>query len=379
VHALEEIGDLMVIVSEYVEGPTLAEVVATEGPLSGRRWIEMARALAEALAAAHHAHVIHRDVKASNIVLGRDGLRLVDFGIALGQGSGGDTRLTHAGRFIGTPLAQAPEQLEGGPASALSDQYAFGLVLYEAACGQLPFGEGTVAGIWARMLRDDPAPLSARAPQLDPAAVEIVHRCLARRPDDRFASMQDVVAALSVLREGEAIGDGVMRDRGSETGNQRRTSTAPDAGVAENVSVRPSTDAGQDDGLVDLHHAITALLYVALIWPGWLVAGALPRGGRPLAYIALVCTAAVATSLRLHLWFSIRHYPAHVAATRHRLWPVLTVIDVVYALMLGALALNAASDRLVPAVVTAGLAVCLAMASLVIEPATRRATMTPPQ
>lgn len=106
------------------------------------------------------------------------------------------------------------------------------------------------------------------------------------------------------------------------------------------------------------------------------MAGTLPTGWRAPAYLALVCMAAIASSLRLHLWFSARHYPQHVAATRHRLWPVLTAVDVVYALMLAAMALRAADVRLVPAVVTAGLAVCLAMASLVIEPATRRATFS---
>jgi len=124
----------------------------------------------------------------------------------------------------------------------------------------------------------------------------------------------------------------------------------------------------------DIHHAVTPTLYITLLWPGWLVAITLPTVRRALAHVALVCMAAVATSLRLHLWFSARHYPRHVAATRHRWWPLLTGIDVVYAAVLGGMALWAADARLVPAVITAGLAVCLAMASLVIEPATRRAS-----
>jgi hypothetical protein len=92
-----------------------------------------------------------------------------------------------------------------------------------------------------------------------------------------------------------------------------------------------------------------------------------------MGHVALVCLAAIATSLRLHLWFSARHYPHPVAALRRRWWPVATVLDVIYAGLLGAMALAAAEARIVPAVVTAGLAVCLLMASLVIEPATRRA------
>ena len=124
----------------------------------------------------------------------------------------------------------------------------------------------------------------------------------------------------------------------------------------------------------DVHQAVTATLYVGLLWPGWLVASTLSGRWRVTAHLALVCLAAVATSLRLHLWFSARHYPDPIAATRRSWWPVATGIDVLYAGLLGGMALAAADVRLVAAVVTAGLAVCLLMASLVIEPATRRAT-----
>ena len=125
---------------------------------------------------------------------------------------------------------------------------------------------------------------------------------------------------------------------------------------------------------LDIHHAVTTAVYIALLWPGWLVAGALPPRWKAVAHLAIVCIAAIATSLRLHLWFSARHYPEPVAAPRHRWWPVLTSVDVVYGGLLGWMAILAADVRLIPAVVTAGLAVCLVMASLVIEPATRRAT-----
>lgn len=350
VHALEEIGDVPVIVSEYVEGPTLAQVLADEGPLPPTRWRLVARSLADALAAAHAAQVIHRDVKSSNVVLGRDGLRLVDFGIALGQANGGDTRMTRAGQMAGTPLAQAPEQLEGGQATPLSDQYAFGLVLYEAACGRLPFGDGPIAGVWARMLRDEPIPLSAQAPHLDVADVLLVHRCLSRRPEDRFSSMQAVADALA--NPGVTTADGIGAVRPA---------------VARETALR----------WWEVHHAVTAALYVVLLWPGWIVASTLPAGWRGLAHLSLICIAAVVTSLRLHLWFSTRHYPPHVANARHRLWPILTLVDVLYAALLGAMALYAADARIVPAVITAGLAVCLVMASLVIEPATRGAASRP--
>lgn len=348
VHALEELGPALAIVAEYVAGPTLRELIAEQGPLPRDRWIAVAIALAEALAAAHAAGVVHRDVKAGNIVMGADGLRLVDFGIALAEAHGAETRVTQAGQFTGTPLALAPEQLDGGPATPLSDQFAYGLVLYEAASGRLPFGDGPIAAVWARMLRDEPTPLAPLAPQLTAADVVVVHRCLARRPEDRFASMRAVVDALR--------GDGPLL-RTSMT--QRAT---------------PGRRRWHD-----VHHAATAVLYVAMLWPGWLIVATLSDRWRAGSHVGLVCCAAMATSLRLHLWFSARQYPEAIASGRRRLWPLLAAIDVAYAVLLLVVAISAADVRLVPAVISAGLAMCLLVASLVIEPATRRAEVLPPK
>ena len=118
---------------------------------------------------------------------------------------------------------------------------------------------------------------------------------------------------------------------------------------------------------------MTARLYTALLWPGWLVVATLPDRWRSSLISGSCRLAAAPTSLRLHLWFSARHYPDPVAATRRAWWPVATGLDVLYAARSVALALAAADVRLVAAVITAGLAVCLLVASLVIEPATRRA------
>ncbi|MCC6164261.1 MAG: serine/threonine protein kinase [Acidobacteria bacterium] len=342
VHALEEVDDLLVIVAEYVEGPSLAEVIAAQGPLSRERWHAAACDLAEALAAAHAAHVVHRDVKTGNVVLGEDGIRLVDFGIALADADA-SARLTLVGQ-AGTPLAQAPEQLDGGDATPLSDQFSYGVLLYEAASARVPFGDGPIASVWARMLRDAPAPL--RAPQLTAAQIALVHRCLSRQPEDRFPSMHAIADAL----------DAALRD--------------------ESTPVVESERASWSSRWLGVHHAATAALYIAMLWPGWLVAAAVPRPWRAWAHIALICLAAVATSVRLHLWFSARQYPRHIADARVRLWPLLTGVDVLYALLVAGMALAAADLTLVPSVCAAGLSVCLAVASLVIEPATRRAAMS---
>jgi serine/threonine protein kinase len=359
VHALEEVGPSLAIVAEYVAGPTLQQVIAEEGPLPLDAWRAVAVALADALAAAHATSVIHRDVKTSNIVMGADGLRLVDFGIALADVDGAETRVTQPGQFAGTPLALAPEQLEGSPATPLSDQFAFGLVLYEAASGRLPFGEGPIAAVWARMLRDEPTPLASLAPQLTIDDVALVHRCLARRPEDRFGSMRDVSEALAALPP-------------ARTTDPACAATSPHARGPARES---HADVSASRRWLDVHQAATAAMYVGLLWPGWLIATTLPLRWRAVTHLALVCLAAIATSLRLHLWFSVRQYPQAIASDRRRLWPVLTAIDVVYAVLLLVVAIAAADVRLVPSVVAAGLAMCLLVASLVIEPATRQASL----
>ncbi|MBA2353062.1 MAG: hypothetical protein H0V80_00185, partial [Acidobacteria bacterium] len=125
---------------------------------------------------------------------------------------------------------------------------------------------------------------------------------------------------------------------------------------------------------LDVHHAVTAMVYVAMLWPGWLVADALPGRWRGAAHLALVSIAACASSLRLHLWFSGRHYPSQLAWRRRRLRPAVVVVDVLYAVLLATMAVLAADTRVVAAVVCAGLAVCLLVASLLIEPATQEAS-----
>ena len=360
VHALEEIGPSLAIVAEYVAGSTLQQVIADEGPLPRDRWRGVAAALADALTAAHASSVVHRDVKTSNIVMGADGLRLVDFGIALAEAGGAETRVTQPGQLTGTPLAMAPEQLEGGAATPLTDQFAFGLVLYEAASGRLPFGDGPIAAVWARMLRDEPTPLTALAPQLTSEDAALVHRCLARRPEGRFASMRHVSEAIAALPRGGATGGALA---------------APAASSGDGATRPGASVAAAPRRWLDVHQAVTTALYVGLLWPGWLIVSTLPPRWRAVAHLSLVCLVAIATSLRLHLWFSARQYPQAIASDRRRLWPVLTGIDALYAVMLLAVAIAAADVRLVPSVVAAGLAMCLLVGSLVIEPATRRASL----
>ena len=197
VYALEEIGDQIFIASEYLEGRTLREELGV-GPAQRKpRALEIARAIAAALQAAHDRGIVHRDLKPENIILtGNGGVKMLDFGLAqfdvAAQDLASVTRLTDPGVIAGTPPYMAPEQLLGQPTSARTDQFAFGVLLYEMLTGRHPFGSGGLPTTIAKTLAAYPD-----KPEIDNGLWSIINRTLEKNPDDRFPSTKDLVAALS--------------------------------------------------------------------------------------------------------------------------------------------------------------------------------------
>ncbi len=169
-------GETPYIVTRYVPGRTLEQVVTEEGPLSGSRLARLAGGLAEALAAIHAAGVVHRDLKPGNVMLVGGDPVVIDFGIAQALDS---TRLTMTGMFMGTPGYLSPEVIEGQNSTAASDVHAWGATVAFAATARPPFGTGSYETIFYRILngRPDlsgvPAPIAemlAAALRRDPAA-----------------------------------------------------------------------------------------------------------------------------------------------------------------------------------------------------------------
>ena len=173
------------IAMEYVEGETLAELVARRGPLPATEAATLGMQMCAGLAAAHAAGLVHRDVKPQNLLLGADGvLKLGDFGIAAGDEG---TRLTLAGTVLGTAGYLAPEQARGEQVTAAADIYAVGAVLYELLTGE----PSQTAGSLSELGSEDgfrPPDLAARAPGAPAALVAAVTACLSIRPEDRPAS-----------------------------------------------------------------------------------------------------------------------------------------------------------------------------------------------
>ncbi|MET8989676.1 protein kinase [Nonomuraea wenchangensis] len=175
------------VVSEYVDGPSLAERVRERGPLRGGELERLVVGTATALAAIHAAGIVHRDFKPGNVLLGPDGPRVVDFGIARAEGSA-----TLTSGIIGTPAYLAPEQINGTPASAASDVFAWAASMVYAGTGVSPFGADTVPAVLHRVLHAEPD-LSVLPGRLR----ELLAACLSKEPERRPTAQQLMVALVA--------------------------------------------------------------------------------------------------------------------------------------------------------------------------------------
>lgn len=171
-------GEIPYIVTRFVPGPTLAQVVTGHGPLHGQALQRLAHGLAEALAAVHAAGIVHRDLKPGNVMLDGGEPVLIDFGIAY---QAGDAPLTQTGMYLGTPGYLAPEVIEGQRAQAPADVHAWGATVGFAARGQPVFGTGPYEAVFCRILRSD-ATLEGVDGRLYPLVAAALLRQPAQRP-----------------------------------------------------------------------------------------------------------------------------------------------------------------------------------------------------
>jgi serine/threonine protein kinase/Tol biopolymer transport system component len=208
------------LVMECLEGESLAERLR-KGPLSLKESLKIGIEICEALEAAQRAGIVHRDLKPGNVMLTKNGAKLMDFGLAkaavrgAGQAASAPllsaaqtmseatplAPLTSAGMVIGTMQYMAPEQIEGKEADARSDLFALGAVLYEMATGKRPFEGKSQISVASAILEKDPEPMRTLKP-LTPAAFErVVSSCLAKNPEDRFQNAHDVRLDLEWIAE----------------------------------------------------------------------------------------------------------------------------------------------------------------------------------
>jgi hypothetical protein len=344
IYALDEADGHLFIVSEFLDGETLRDELA-RGPLSPDLARATGLAVARGLAAAHARGVVHRDLKPENIVRTRDGaVKILDFGLAQIDGRrsslSSGTQPSDIG-LAGTPAYMAPEQLLGTGTDARTDQFAFGVLLYELFEGRTPFRGDTLPSRVAHILNSDPdVPASGYMPADVWGAVQ---RCLQKSPGDRFPTTDELASALD-----------------------RHGTLAPG---------HPGTAPPSSAPLWwwQFHQVAAFAAYWAMVWPAWHVhQWTSPVFGLHF-FFAVLAAVIGAANLRLHLWFSSRVYPGDLPAQRARLRGSIRAADMALTLLALGAGLTLASDHAEWAALFVGFGLGAALSYLVIEPATSRA------
>ncbi|MEX1276971.1 MAG: protein kinase, partial [Bacteroidota bacterium] len=191
IFGVEDVDGSLFMVMEYVEGGTLRERLPF--PKIDEA-ISIASQIGEALQEAHSKDIVHRDVKADNIMLTAKGqAKVMDFGLAKLKGS---LKLTRTSSTVGTMGYMAPEQIQGGEVDDRSDIFSFGVLLFEILTGKLPFrGEHEAAMVYS-IVNEEPQDISQMLPDLSPIVVNCIQRCLEKDPKDRYQHFDDIVADL---------------------------------------------------------------------------------------------------------------------------------------------------------------------------------------
>jgi hypothetical protein len=343
VYALEELDGDLFIASEYVDGTTLRYQLDSGRRPSPGDLARVAGELAAALAHAHHHGVVHRDLKPDNVMMTSDGrVKILDFGLArLTAPDTAEGPITQPGTVFGTPAYMAPEQLQGGPVEARADVFAFGVLLYEYACGTHPFGAATPLAVAARILESEATPIGERRADVPPAVAAVIDRCLSKAPSDRFDAGAAVARALEL--GGPEHGRGASRRLAAWWRTHQFVAIA-------------------------LYFIASVLCWQIKEWqPGFTTA----------IFVAVAVASTVAGVFRGHLVFTERMNDPRLAGELQRAARVTLLADLLIGLELAAAGLLLASARPVPAVLTMAFGVGIALTRLIVEPSTTAAFMNP--
>jgi eukaryotic-like serine/threonine-protein kinase len=342
IFALEEIEGNLYIASELVRGRTLRDELR-DGPLPPAQLQPVLVAIAEALVVAHQRGIVHRDLKPENIIRRDDGqIKVLDFGIARSPTAESPTatKLTQAGVALGTPGYMAPEQFSGADVDARTDQFAFGVVAWELATGEHPFGTDP-ASVIARMteLMDGRTAGLSRALPL-PGLDRIVRRCMRAAPAQRYASAEALLADLRAL----------------ESSSSRQPMR------------------GDTLWWWQFHQIAIAVVNSLMPVAMWTIRPWIdPRYYGSILFLIALAVATVSVTLRLHLYFTSRVHPSLLVEQRNQSFSAIVFADAVLAvLLLVAASLIAGAHDALSALFLSVAVVVLASLGL-IEPATTRA------
>jgi len=198
IYEVGHIDGLHFIAQEYIRGQNLQQWLGRHGPPDVPHALSIMRQVAAALAKAAEQGVVHRDIKPENIMLTRSGeVKVADFGLArVARREGEAVDLTQIGVTMGTPLYMSPEQVEGRPLDCRSDIYSFGVTCYQMLAGAPPFTGETALGVAVQHLKKEPPPLEDLRSDLPAALCRLIHKMLAKAPDDRCQSAREILREL---------------------------------------------------------------------------------------------------------------------------------------------------------------------------------------
>jgi predicted Ser/Thr protein kinase len=345
VYALEEIDGDLYIATEFIEGHTLGEEIRSDRRPPADEIVRTAREIAAALASAHARGIVHRDLKPDNVMRARDGrVKILDFGLARilddrdpgGGDPGQAARLSRAGTVVGTPAYMAPEQINGQAIDTRADVFAFGVLLYEFACGTHPFAGPTELAVIARVLDSDARPLAVVCPRMPHAVADVIARCLRKNPAERFGSAAELVGALDTVA----------------------AAAAP-----------PSPHATW----WRVHQVIVVAIYVVGATLAWQIKDWIETPLTVSAFLAFGAAATIGGVLRGHLIFTELMNRPQLTAERRRTAHAARAVDLIAGILLFTDGVVLAGTRALPAVLTIALALGIALATVVLEPATTAA------
>jgi len=352
VYALEEIDGHLFIVSELIEGHTLREEITRDRQPRAEAILSTARELADALASAHAKGITHRDFKPENVMRDRSGrLKVLDFGLA--RRSQAETPLSSSpagvlatlpGLLVGTPAYMSPEQLNGQPADTRADVFAFGVVLYEYACGVHPFEASTPLGLAARVLESNARPVVQGCRHIPQQVAAVVDRCLRKSPEERFASAGEIAVVLA----------------------SADVATAP---------MRPQ----RFQTMWRVHQAVSMALYVVAATTAWWIKEQFKSPLSVWTFVAIGIAATVAGVSRGHLLFTWRMNRPRLTHEWQRVRPAVVAIDLLIAAGVAVDGISFAGVRPLWGMLTIAFAAGLALATTLLEPATTAAAFDRPE
>lgn len=212
VHDAGSEGEELFLVMQYVDGADLSDHLAEHDPYPWQWAVAVAAQLCAVLSAVHAVPIVHRDLKPRNVMVKQDGtVTVLDLGVASVMDTD-TTRLTHTGSPIGSPAYMAPEQAMGGAVGPYTDLYALGVLLHELLSGEVPFAGSTALGVLHRHLYEPPLPVRRIRPEVPEPLESLVLRLLAKDPQHRPASAQEVYENLSSLLPARGTPSGAPLD-----------------------------------------------------------------------------------------------------------------------------------------------------------------------